>query len=161
MFTARSTLNALHECIQQETELVLAFIALLEHEADILASGAQHNALAPVTARKNAYAEQLTHHAAKRNKILKNLGYGPDKPGLDAAVTHHAGLLEPVHELLDQTARASMLNTANGRIITLFLNNNQQALDVLHHLTGRSELYDATGQRHPTSQRRGTHVKAS
>lgn len=153
--------DSLRHCIQQETDLVSAFITLLEREAEVLASGAENDALAPITTQKNDYAEQLDRHATERNTILSAMGYGIDKDGLLDAVNDHADFFEPVRRLLEQTARASVLNTGNGRIITRFLTRNQEALSVLQHLTGRSDLYDATGRKRPTAQARGTHIKAS
>lgn len=153
--------DSLLHCIQQETELVSAFITLLEREADVLASGAEHAALEPITTQKNDYAEQLDRQARQRNAMLMAMDHGVDKDGLLAAVNDDGSLFEPVRQLLEHTARASMLNTGNGRIITRFLNHNDQALDVLRHLTGRSDLYDARGRKRPTAQSPTTHIKAS
>lgn len=154
-------LNDLRQSLQQETNLVIQFIALLEEEAGVLAEGAAHDALTPVTEQKNEYALQLEKRAAQRNACLAKLGYGIDKAGLEAAIGAYPDLLEPVRQLLDCTAQASILNTGNGRIITRVLSHNQQALDVLQHLTGRSDLYDASGRKRPTSRPQGTHIKAT
>lgn len=154
-------LDVLRQHLQQETELVTQFIALLEEEADVLANGAAHDALTPVTEKKNDYATRLEEQAARRNSCLGALGYGIDKDGLEAVVGDQPDFLEPVRELLECTAQASILNTGNGRIIARVLSHNQQALDVLQHLTGRSDLYDASGRKRPTSRPGGTHIKAS
>lgn len=154
-------LNDLRHYLQQETELVLQFVELLEQESDVLADGAPHDALTPITSQKNEYAVKLEEQAQLRNTCLGTLGYGIDKDGLEAAVSDFPDLLEPVGQLLDATAQASMLNTGNGRIISRVLNHNQQALDVLQHLTGRSDLYDASGRKRPTSRPQGTHIKAT
>lgn len=162
MPATRSDTDLLLNCLQQETELVVTFIVLLESEAQTLAEGATHDALTPITAQKNDIAEQLDQRATERNAILTAMGYGIDKDGLEAAITDHPDLLEPVRQLLDHTAQASVLNTGNGRIITRFLSHNQEALDVLQHLTGRSTLYDASGRKRPTAQpRSATHIKAT
>lgn len=154
-------LDDLRHHLQQETDLVLQFIGLLEKEADVLADGAAHDALTPITEQKNEYAEKLEKQAGLRNACLGTLGYGVDKDGLEAAVSDFPDLLEAVRQLLDTTAQASMLNTGNGRIIGRVLNHNQQALDVLQHLTGRSDLYDASGRKRSTSRPQGTHIKAT
>lgn len=154
-------LDELRHCLRQETDLVLQFIALLENEAGVLADGAAHDALAPITEQKNEYAVQLEKQAAQRNACLAKLGYGIDKAGLEAAIGDYPDLFEAVRQLLECTAQASILNTGNGRIITRVLSHNQQALDVLQHLTGRSDLYDASGRKRPTSRPQATHIKAS
>lgn len=154
-------LNDLRQYLQQETDLVIQFIALLEKEAQVLADGAAHDALTPITEQKNEYAGKLEKQAEIRNACLGKLGYGIDKNGLEAAISNHADLLEPVRQLLDATAQASILNTGNGRIIARVLSHNQQALDVLQHLTGRSDLYDASGRKRPTARPQGTHIKAT
>lgn len=145
--------------LTQETELVIQFIDLLEQEADILAAGASHDALASITKQKSQYAEQLACMAAQRNMTLKTLGYGSDKAGLDAAYRKHSELAGPIRQLLDQTARAQSLNTSNGRIINRFLNHNQKALDLLQHLTGQSTLYDASGRKRSTNRSGTNHIK--
>ena len=160
MPTAKPESGSLHHCIQQETDQVSAFIKLLEREAEVLAAGAENDALAPITAQKNDYADQLERQAIERNVILTAMGYGTDKDGLLGVVNDYAEFFEPVRCLLEHTARASVLNTGNGRIISRFLNHNQETLSVLKHLTGRSDLYDATGRKRPTAQARSTHITA-
>lgn len=162
MPTATPDLDALRHSLEQETDLVAKFVVLLEQEAEVLATGAEHDALTPITAQKNEYAEKLDKQSAERNACLNALGYDNDKDGLEAAISDNPDLYEPVRQLLEKTAQASILNTGNGRIIARVLNHNQQALDVLHHLTGRSSLYDASGRTRPTVARpQSTHIKAT
>lgn len=160
MTDTRPDPDTLRECLDQETALVSAFITLLEEEADVLAAGGDADALGKVTEKKNDYAEKLIRAADRRNTILNAMGHGIDKDGLEAAVAQDPDLLEPVRQLLDHTARASMLNNSNGRILSRFMTTNQQALDVLQHLTGRSDLYDARGRKRPTTRPDATHIKA-
>lgn len=161
MPSIKTDLDALRECLQQETDLVTRFVTLLEQEAEVLAAGAAHDALTPITEKKNNYAEKLDQQTGKRNSILNKLGYGTDKVGLEAIIGDYSELYEPIRQLLTQTAQASILNTGNGRIIARFLNQNQQALDMLQHLTGRSDLYDASGHKHPTSRPAAHHLKVT
>lgn len=161
MPTARPNLIALRTCLQQETDLVDAFVELLQREANTLAAGAENDTLTALATDKNNYATQLSECANKRNELLIALGYGIDKTGLEAMVRDHPDLYDTVRQLLDQTAQASILNTGNGRIIDRFLSHNQRALDVLKHLTGRGELYDALGRKQSTARPTATHIKAS
>lgn len=152
--------DALRHCIEHETNLVTAFINTLEEEAEVLAAGGDADSLASTTAKKNESAEKLEQAARQRNAVLNAMGCGSDKEGLEAAVGKHPELHDLVSQLFDQTARASMLNTSNGRILSHFLAQNQQALDILQHLTGRSDLYDAKGRKRPTTRPDATHIKA-
>ena len=155
---SNTSIDVLHQLLKQETDLITQFIALLKKEATVLSDGAHHDALAPITKKKNEYALQLEKLAERRNACLSGLGYGVDRIGLEAGITDDPALLAPVRQLFERTSQASILNTGNGRIITRFLNHNQQALDVLQHLTGRSTLYDASGRKRPTSRPQATHI---
>lgn len=152
--------DALRQSIEEEITLVAVFITLLEEEANVLADGADAEALGKVTAGKNKAADNLAKAAQQRNTLLDAMGAGIDKEGLETVVTRYPQLYEPVRQLLEKTAQASMLNNNNGRIISRYLTQNQQALDVLQHLTGRSDLYDAKGRKRPTTRPDATHIKA-
>jgi len=161
MQTTRADVVNLRSCLQRETDLIGTFVDLLQREGEILSSGAENDALTALTRQKNDYAAQLGSLAAERNGILTAMGYGVDNIGLEAVVTAHPDLYDPIRYLLDQTAQASLLNTGNGRIIDRFLSHNQHALDVLKHLTGRGDLYDARGHKQPPTRPSATHIKAS
>lgn len=143
--------------LQAESRLVTDFIKALQKEADILASGAPMDALEQVTSEKNTFADGLASQAKKRNQLLANLGYAADRVGLLAIAADHTQLLDAVHILLDATEQARLLNLGNGQIIDRYLNHHGQALQVLHHLTGRSQLYDARGRTRPTTRPRTGH----
>lgn len=161
MQTTSADIATLRACLQQETELINTFVDLLQRESEILASGAENDALTALTLQKNEYATQLARLATQRNDVLNKMGYGADKTGLEAMVADHPDFYEPARSLLDITAQASILNTGNGRIIDRFLSHNQHALDILQHLTGRSDLYDARGHKQSTKRPTATHIKAT
>src|SRR5699024_2761183 len=81
--------DALRQCIEHETNLVTAFIAVLEEEAEVLAAGGDADSLGNTTARKNQSAEKLEQAAEQRNSMLNAMGHGTDKEGLEAAVGKH------------------------------------------------------------------------
>lgn len=151
--------NALSTCLNTEIESVNRFLKVLQQEANVLSEGALDETLNQVTAQKNNCAAELEELASQRNNLLFNLGFEPDQNGLINAVKTYPELATLVQTLLDTTAQASIFNTGNGQIIERFLNHHKQALDVLHHLTGRSQLYDASGRTRPTSKPRTGHNK--
>lgn len=153
--------TTLAQCLLAETTEIKHFISLLQKEAAILADGAPINKLEALTAQKNQHAETLAKQAQQRNQILGAMGLGTDRAGLLAAAGDHPQLLEAVHALLDGTEQARLLNLGNGQIIDRFLRHHGQALQVLHHLTGRSQLYDARGRTRPTQTPRTGHNKSA
>lgn len=136
----------LQKCLEKETDLVQAFIAVLEAEAQALTEADTSDALSDSTENKNRYADQLVLVADERQLLLAHLGYSEDKAGLDAAVNDHPDLRAPYQTLIEKVEIASDLNAANGRIIDTFLEHNQQTLDTLRSLTGTGNLYDANGR---------------
>lgn len=95
--------DALRQSIEEEITLVAAFITLLEEEANVLADGADAEALGKVTAGKNKAADNLAKAAQQRNTLLDAMGAGIDKEGLETVVTRYPQLYEPVRQLLEKT----------------------------------------------------------
>ena len=153
--------HTLLACLEAEITLLSDFVGALQKEADVLSAGAELSALETVTNEKNRFAEKLDQHSAQRNTLLDAMGYAPDRSGLVAAAAAHPLLADAVQQVLDTTRQASLLNTGNGQIIERFLKHHGQALDVLHHLTGRSQLYDARGRTRPTAAPRTGHSKSA
>ena len=97
-------------------ETIEAFIAALRREQDALAAG-DIDALAPLIAEKSALAEKLNHFSA------------------DTAAQYRE---------LVSAARA--LNEANGKLIALYMQNNQQALSALLEAADKATTYGPDGQ---------------
>ncbi len=150
----------LQQCLEQENDLVQAFIAVLEEEAQALEVTGNIDALAESTEAKNRYAEQLAQVAEERQSLLGQLGYPGDKPGLDAAALDHPQLRELCKALLEKAAIAGTMNASNGVIINTFLVHNQQALDMVRGLVGASNLYDASGRKNSGGLGAGKKFKA-
>lgn len=161
MSDARHAPAALHSTLQREITLINEFIDILQDEANILADGADSEALIQITDQKNQFADQLVDATEQRNGMLVAMGYGRDMDGLERAASTHPEVADAVQQLLDRTAQARTLNIGNGQIIDRFLNHHKQALDVLRHLTGRSQLYDARGRTRPTASPRAGHSKSA
>jgi flagella synthesis protein FlgN len=97
-------------------EALEAFVGILRREQAVLAAG-DIDALAPLIAEKAALAERLS--------------------GISAAAA------APYRELASE-ARA--LNEANGKLIALRLQHNQQALNVLLDAANAAATYGPDGQ---------------
>lgn len=147
------------DCVRDELALTTSFTGVLQDEARILADGAEPADLAAVTRKKNELTDALAKTAESRNALLQSLGHAHDREGLLSAAQTRPELADVIQRLFDQTVQASLLNQGNGQIIERFLNHHTQALNVLHHLTGRSQLYDARGRTRPTAGPRTGHSK--
>lgn len=154
-----ASVAALQSCLEQETSQMKAFLQLLQEEAKALEDGATDNALAATTAHKNELADALTELAIQRNDLLKALGFESDGPGLSAAVAAHPSLAPMRQQLLEITAEARSQNEANGRIIEVFLEHNQRALETLRRLAGIGDLYDASGRTRPGNKTATRNIK--
>lgn len=97
-------------------ETLEAFVAILRREQDALATG-DIDALAPLIAEKTVLAEQL-------NQL-----------SIDTAKTYR-----------DLVSEACALNEANGKLIALRLQHNQQALNVLMAAANTASTYGPDGQ---------------
>lgn len=154
-----SVYDQLEQTLDAELECVQAFLSVLQKESQVLAEGADPEQLNQITTEKNDYAAQLSNLSGNRNKILKSLDLETDREGLQSLAEGKPEFIEVIQKLIDTTAQASILNHGNGQIIDRFLSNHQQALDVLYHLTGRSQIYDAKGRSKPTNRPRTGHTK--
>ncbi len=153
------TVQQFHACLDQETTLISQFIDLLQAESDVLLSGGDADALASSTAQKNRFADQLSAWDDQRQTLLTELGYSPDKAGLDAAVQAHPQLQPSCDALYQKAAQARQMNEANGQIISTFMIHNQEAQDTLARLADPGQLYDASGMSRPGKKGPKTNIK--
>lgn len=93
-----------------------AFITVLRREQDALASG-DIDALAPLIAEKNALAEKLNQFSADTASQYREL-----------------------------VTAARTLNEANGKLIGLRMQHNQQALSALLEAADQATTYGPDGQ---------------
>ncbi|MBP6019223.1 MAG: flagellar protein FlgN [Burkholderiaceae bacterium] len=154
------TLQQLHACLNQEISLVKEFSQLLEQEAQLLIDAAPTEALTNNTAEKNRLADQIAAWDEQRLTLLTELGYSPDKDGLNAAAAQHSELDATCQTLYQLADNARQLNDSNGQLISTFMAHNQQALDTLARLADPGHLYDASGRSRPGSKKPKTNIKA-
>lgn len=143
-----NTVQQLQNCMKQEAALVEQFILVLQAEAEALAQPSDTDALKASTQEKNYFSDLLAQIGQKRQTHLRELGFDPDKAGLDAAALAYPALKPSCLSLFDAARKASALNTSNGTVIDIYLKHNQQALDALQRLSGIDPLYDANGRVH-------------
>lgn len=97
-------------------ETLETFVATLLREQDALATG-DIDALAPLIAKKTKLAEQLNQLSASETALFRDL-----------------------------VSEACALNEANGKLIALRLQHNQQALNVLMAAANTAATYGPDGQ---------------
>lgn len=141
------SVESLSELLVRELSDLKRFCALLEEERKVL-GGAQADRLPDIATEKSTLAGQLSQLEARRDELLTRDGFGKGRSGIEAWLTScpHADVeRRRWHELLDLALQARDGNETNGRLITLLLKQNQEALSVL--LSGGAEsIYGADGQ---------------
>ncbi|MGB3836074.1 flagella synthesis protein FlgN [Castellaniella sp.] len=140
-----SHIDALLNCVDEQSRLLNEFIQTLEAEGAQLLESPSNEALGALTARKNDYAKRLAELDQSRAEALAGLGQPDTQAGIQAACADHPELLAAFDSLFEKTEHASQVNQTNGQILETFMAHNQQALDTLRSLMGQ-DLYDARGR---------------
>ena len=140
-----SHIDALLQCVDEQSALLNDFIQTLEAEGALLLETPSDEALAALTTRKNDYARRLAELDQARAAALAGLGHADDRAGIEAACADRPDLQAAFDALFERVEQASALNQTNGQILKTFMDHNQQALDTLRGLMGQ-DLYDARGR---------------
>ena len=141
-----AALEILQSSLDNELDLVQRFIDILHVEAEALEQPDKTDLLNKSTQQKNDCIEQLTKAGKARESVLAELGYAPNRSGLEQAAQTHPQLAAKCEQLFELGQAASQLNAANGAAIDTYLKHTQQALQALQPLVGGSGLYDASGK---------------
>ncbi len=115
-------------------------LALIRGDADLIASGIE---------RKSQWLEKLTRYATQRGEFLKQQKLPVDRKSMEKWITSHADaatLTAEWHELLEITHQAWQVNQANGLLISVQLQANQQALTTLAAAAHTGNIYGRDGQ---------------
>lgn len=135
--------------LARELQVLESFVALLQREQELLAGGATE-LLTALSAEKSGTARELSRLATARDGELARLGHPTGRSGMDAWITGAGGNgRDEWLRLLDLAARARALNEANGKLIGLQLQHNQQALKVLMAAVDQAVTYGPDGQQKP------------
>jgi flagella synthesis protein FlgN len=133
--------------LSEELRTLEAFVALLQKEQALLASGTSDGLSALADQKSNA-AIELGRLAAQRDQELTYLHLPPGRAGMDAWTLTDNGVASQRNwdRLLVLAAEARAINEANGQAIALNLKHNQQALSVLMAAADRTATYGPDGQ---------------
>lgn len=154
---ASLTPAALLALLQSEVLAMGEFVTLLQREQECLTRGETDplpelaEAKAPLVARLNGLDNQ-------RSQALEAAGLTADSSGMESWLRQQPG--ESVCQatwtrLKDVVAEARELNQLNGKLISLRLQNNHQALSALMSASGQgNSLYGRDGQPAQLSGRR-------
>lgn len=145
-----SKLGGIAGLLFRELKTLQSFIDLLGQEQALLAAGST-DGLTGLAAEKSTVALELGRLASARDGELARLNLPQGRAGMDAWILTDAGAPSEDHwvSLLLHAAKARTLNESNGKLITLQLRHNQQALAVLMAATDQAATYGPDG--HPRS----------
>jgi len=146
-FPAPEAIRTLLHCLEDDAQLMQAFIDALEHESTLLENLDDIPALEACAQRKNSLAASLANADACRNTALAQCGFSAGKAGMNEAACAHPDVASACLRLLDLAARARELNDANGIAIQLCAEHHALALQDLRSLLGSEDLYDARGRK--------------
>jgi flagella synthesis protein FlgN len=138
--------------LAEELRTLRAFIVLLQREQSLLQEGAAER-LSGLVGDKSDLSGELGRLCAARDEQLAQLGYTPDRNGMDAWIASSSGVSgqSDWHELLRLAGEARFINETNGKLIALHLKSNQQALNVLMTAVDQALTYGPDGQQRASS----------
>lgn len=146
-----NTIAELVAALAAERDAFVKFFELLKNEEMALAEGRIDDLPALAQAKTDMFVA-LSRLAETRNALLARLGVEKDAKGMDAWLTRNGHAPEAGHvrqswqQLLDAARQAKSLNEANGAMIEVKLQHNQQALAVLRAAANQLTLYGPDGQ---------------
>ncbi len=155
--------------LQQDSGANEAFVADLEKERDTFRTihhtlESEQKALArgdvdrlmQISKFKIEQFLTLNQLADKRNRYLAENGLASHMEGMEqwlAVQPGHSTARVIWRELLASAREARLLNEANGALIDVKMQHNQQALSVLQQAANQAALYDPSGR--PAAHRSG------
>ena len=134
--------------VSAECGVLERFIALLERERVMLLAGTVDE-LPRVVDEKNSLAGQLAAMGKRRAQILASAGLSGENSALTAWLQTQPAETSAApawSALLKLAGQARDLNSANGELIRVRLQNNTQALETLLGNAGLLKLYGPDGQ---------------
>lgn len=131
-------------CLQLELAAVGAFLGILHKEQEALIEN-KIERLETLASDKAQMAGQLAGLAARRNRVLASRNLSPDSEGMEAWLSD-AQAAGAWRDLLGLVQAAQQLNRANGEMIAVRLQHNQQAFAALQGAAGAVSLYGPKGQ---------------
>jgi flagellar biosynthesis/type III secretory pathway chaperone len=134
--------------LREERAAMQAFLDLLQEEQASLLRG-DADAVGALLARKSGWLQKLAGLAERRRGFLRAQSYPADRRGMDhwlSAQPTASALAAEWQALLQLTHQACQANDANGALIAMRMQSNQQALAALTTAARSSALYGKDGQ---------------
>ena len=134
-----------------ERDAFVKFLELLRNEEAALAEGRIDDLPAIAQAKTETFIA-LSRLAECRDALLARLGVGGEAKAVDAWLERNAsqpeaeGARTAWRQLLEAARQAKSLNEANGAMIEVKMQHNQQALAVLRAAARQMTLYGPDGQ---------------
>ena len=140
--------DSLQQTIVSENALIQQFVALLEKEQLALTSG-KTDELPPLVEEKEELASELNALSQQRGNSLTALGYGADRPGMEAwqaANPEQGATVDIWKQTLSLAAKARELNRVNSELVQMHLQYNSNALGILLCKQTPLDLYGPDGR---------------
>lgn len=137
----------LSQLLAAELSKLQEFCTLLDREQNIL-SGGEVDKLTSIAGDKALLAAELNRLQTAREQALATAGFPQGRAGMEAWLQRAqdaAGERQRWDQLMVLATRARLTNDANGRLISMLLRQNQDALAVLMAGSGDS-IYGPDGQ---------------
>jgi flagella synthesis protein FlgN len=136
---------SLAKLLKEQQQRLSEFTELLMRERALLASAdIESETLAEVAQRKQALLARLEASEKLRQGVQHRLGYADGAAGaLQAALD--AGCEEAWMQTLEMTREAQRLNTLNGELVALRMEQNTRLLDFIHQAAEKT-VYRASGR---------------
>lgn len=145
--TASQPPGQLGAVLGEEIGKLRQFIELLQREQELLTRG-DTEALLPLIEQKNGLANALGGYARMRENELVRLGLPAGRAGMEAWLASGSASAPrgDWQTLLALAGQARDINAANGKLIGLHMQHNQQAFNALMGAAGRAMTYGPDGQ---------------
>lgn len=140
--------------LEIERDAFRAIYHTLETEQEALTHG-DIDHLAKISKSKIEQFVSLSQLADKRNRHLAASGLAGDKEGVEQwlGLQPETSLARGIwRELLASAEAARLLNEANGVLVNVKMQHNQQALNMLQQAANQAALYDPSGRPATSSQ---------
>lgn len=137
----------LGEVIGEEIDRLKEFIELLQREQTLLVQGDTEGLLLLIE-NKNRMANALAVLAKARENELGHLGLPADRAGMEAWLARFGqdDQRRSWRTLLELAVTARDLNVANGKLIGMHMQHNQQAFNALMGAADQAMTYGPDGQ---------------
>jgi flagellar biosynthesis/type III secretory pathway chaperone len=138
--------NSLKQIMQQETGHTEKLLTLLDQERSLVSGNPEE--LMRVSEEKLKLIEQLELLNQKRNSIVQECGYAPDKQGMEACISWCSPdkSLHAVWQQLSQNViECRSQNQLNGSVMDNSMRAIRQALSILYGQTSQESGYNASG----------------